>query len=95
MKALETREQEKSVDAVECNPGLLFVGVRRATWSVMASMSSLGMIDGDMGFFASLAVGWVSPKLDGEFISNKGHAASHMTELYKSTIIIHWWVLRI
>lgn len=24
MKALETREQEKSVDAVECNPGLLF-----------------------------------------------------------------------
>ena len=53
------------------------------------------MIDGDMGFFASLAVGWVSPKLDGEFISNKGRAASHMTELYKSTIIIHWWVLRI
>jgi hypothetical protein len=48
-KAREVRAQEESVDVDEVvSPGSLFVGVRRATWSMMASMSSVGMIGKDM-----------------------------------------------
>ena len=45
-KAREVRAQEESVDAL--SPGSLFAGVERANWSMMTSMSSVGMVGKDM-----------------------------------------------
>ena len=43
------RAQEESVDVDEVvGPSSLPVGVRRATWSMMASMRSVGMVGKDM-----------------------------------------------
>jgi len=46
MKAREVRAQEESVDAL--SPGSLFVGLRSATQSIMASMRSVGIVGQDM-----------------------------------------------
>jgi len=46
MKAREVRAQEESVDAL--SPGSLFVGLRSATQSIMASMRSVGIVGKDM-----------------------------------------------